>query len=313
MIVEIKMKEYLTKIIEHQLIRSTLTVFVFVFMVLFVPNPVHGQREIIEPEFSINLSMGEYGQFPNFEISYSHLKKNRVDLTGWDVGESFSQTTTKELREVVDEAFTSRFNIVYLRVDWKSMEPVENMPLYGLNKIASFLDEIDERNRASVNGHKVRVIIALELDRPPAWFKTKHPASVMSHINPFKEKMGPMGPVEHYKSYSIDLDYGILNDPDYQKAAKKVIYDIVPHFQYHPALFGWAVTSPSSPMMYPGAGKDGVGGFADYSLHSRSRFDEDNKIDENYKPLARESQGEPDLRPEWMAWNRFRREMRRKA
>jgi hypothetical protein len=274
------------------------------------------QDDTIQPPYIIKQDLGEYGQFPHFELSLSdpNSTSQMFDLTGWDAGESFSKTSIKKIRESIDAAYMAKFNVVYLRVDWNAIEPVENQLIRGdLNKIGDLLDEIAQRNRTSEDGHQVRVIIALELDQPPAWFKQKHPASVMIHINPFHESSGPMGSVKNANDYSTDFDYGILNDPDYQKAAKKVINDIVYHFRNHPALFGWALTSPSSPIFYPGAGKDGIGGIADYSMHTTSEFYNQYAIEEDYKPLARESQAEPDLRPNWLAWSKFRRDMHRAA
>ncbi len=294
---------------------SVLVPAIFLFVIsTFDGHNVKAQGEFIQKSYSINLDPGEYNQFPHFEISYPEYgsKGQVLDLSGWDVGNSFSKMSMAKLREVVDAAYKGKFNIVYLRVDWQAVEPVENQLVQGdLNRIGKLMDEIDNRNRTSENGHKVRVIIALELDRPPAWFKKDNPASVMLHINPFNEKSGPMGAVKNSNEYSKSLDYGVFNDPDYMKSAKKVINDIVHHFKNHPALFGWALTSPSSPMCYPGAGKDGVGGFADYSMHSRSQFDDKYGIEEGYNPIARESQGTPDLRDEWLAWDKFRRDARR--
>lgn len=288
-------------------------ILIFAFTVID-GNRLVAQGEYVQQSYSINLDPGEYKQFPHFEISYPEpgSKGQVLDLSGWDVGDSFSKMTMRKIREAVDAAYKGKFNIVYLRVDWSSVEPVENQLVQGdLNRIGNLLDEIDNRNTTSEDGHKVRVIIALELDRPPAWFKKDNPVSVMSHINPFRETQGPMGTVKNANDYTKELDYGILNNPDYMKAAKKVINDIVHHFKNHPALFGWALTSPSSPLNYPGAGKDGVGGFADYSMYTRSQFFDDYRIEEGYTPIARESQGTPDLRDEWLAWDKFRRDMQR--
>jgi len=294
---------------------KAILILLLLILPLFSTKTGIAQESVPTDPFRITLNKGEYGYFPYFELEPVGGGKGKViDLSGWDVGGNFSEIKLKNIRETIDAAYRIGFNIVYIRVDWQSIEPFEHDLVKGvIGKLTEIMDEIARRNSQKEEKHKVRVIIALELDCPPKWFTENHPTSEMIHINPFNETYGPMGPVRNANLASAHLGYGVLNDADYQKSAKKVIRDIVFELRNHPALFGWALTSPSSPLWYPGAGKDGVGGFADYSMNTSSLFTKLYGVEEDNKPLARLSQGQPDLRPGWTLWMKFRREIRRQA
>jgi hypothetical protein len=297
-------------------ITGIFTALVMAVLLLSVHIPVFAQSETLEPAYKIVLCGGEYNQYPHFGVSMSGstLDARPVDLSGWDVGDSLSRVGIKRIRECIDSAYTTGFSTIFLRVDWSAIEPVENDIYKGdISKLTSILDEIDSLNMKSKDKNKLRAIISFELDKPPSWFVDEHPASEMVSLNPFQEVYGPMGPIKGSTVYSSKLEYGIFGEPDYQSAAKALINNVVMQLKSHPALFGWAITSPSSPMMYPGAGKDGIGGFSDYSRFTSTKFSDLYGIDEEYSPLKRESQGGPDLRPNWRSWSQFRINMRRES
>lgn len=201
------------------------------------------------------------GDFPHLTVS--SIPRH---LLAWDVGQNLASPT----REILQEIENSReldLPLVILRVDLPSLSV--DRKRNDLSRVRELVNAADNLNR--------QFILALELDWAPEWYvRSDLPLTVMvassANLND-DQKLGLggslTGPLRHLGRGAAIAP----GDAEYLEICKAFLADLHNEFRNHPRFIGWVLSPPSAPLCYPGLGRDGVGGLADYSAASVKAFD----------------------------------------
>lgn len=198
---------------------------------------------------------------------YPHLTINGQarHLIGWDVGGNLSQSR-RELLQQIETARDLELPLVILRVDLPSIAASRQQN--DLQKIRDLVNAADNLQRW--------FMLAIELDWAPEWYVRQGRASVMETSTANRREDRALGLGGHLSGAVREPGQGAMiapGDIHYLDLCKAFLADLHNEFRHHPRFIGWVLAPPSAPLLYPGLGRGGAAGVADYSPVTVGRFD----------------------------------------
>jgi|GEM_PF-3615850 len=231
------------------------------------PQPAPTDWSVFSTQSELPPDMPTGAQLNVIRGDYPHLTVNAIPqhLLAWDVGMNLS-AAPNDLRAGVETSRALDLPVVILRVDLPSLSinPKRN----ELKRVQDLVNVADNLNR--------QFILALELDWAPEWYVRQGLTTVMEASSANLNQDRAMGLSGQITGPVRNPEHGAMvaaSDERYLDLCRTFIADLHNLFRNHPRFIGWVITPPSAPLCYPGLGRDGVGGFADYTATTVAQFD----------------------------------------